>query len=299
MLRIIRLLASLVLLFLAPLSAYELSIAAIFQNEAPYLLEWIEYHRMVGVEHFWLYNDQSRDEWQKILEPYLQAGIVEVIDWPVEDPFLFIQRQVEAYRDAVTRACERTQWLALIDIDEFLLPMQDSTITECLSKRFPTASGISVSWRQFGTGGVSLPDGTPILFHLKAASERNHPRNYISKSIVYPRAVNTKETWSPHFCVLYSQAQYFDGDGQPLRLEGPHLQLDRETHDRYIRLNHYTYRDENFFYRVRLPRAKKWTIDEDEVWKHYFDFNFSEDTAIMDFIREKHPQKFEELWKGK
>ena len=35
---------------------YKLSICAIFKNEANYLKEWIEYHRMVGVEHFYLYN---------------------------------------------------------------------------------------------------------------------------------------------------------------------------------------------------------------------------------------------------
>ena len=30
---------------------FELAIAAIFRNEAPYLREWIEFHRLVGVEH--------------------------------------------------------------------------------------------------------------------------------------------------------------------------------------------------------------------------------------------------------
>jgi hypothetical protein len=38
-----------------------LSICAIFKDEAPYLQEWIEFHRLLGVEKFYLYNNNSRD----------------------------------------------------------------------------------------------------------------------------------------------------------------------------------------------------------------------------------------------
>lgn len=30
-----------------------LAVCAIFRDEAPYLAEWIEFHRLVGVEHFY------------------------------------------------------------------------------------------------------------------------------------------------------------------------------------------------------------------------------------------------------
>lgn len=45
-------------LFIFPLRSdeYELAIATIFKNNAPFLKEWIEYHRMQGVKHFYLYN---------------------------------------------------------------------------------------------------------------------------------------------------------------------------------------------------------------------------------------------------
>ena len=44
---------------------YELGIVAIFRNEAKNLREWIEYHRLAGVEHFWLYNHGSTDNWNE------------------------------------------------------------------------------------------------------------------------------------------------------------------------------------------------------------------------------------------
>ena len=47
-----------------------------FRNEAAYLKEWIEYHHLAGVEHFWLYNNNSTDQWQDVLQPYIDWGIV-------------------------------------------------------------------------------------------------------------------------------------------------------------------------------------------------------------------------------
>ena len=41
---------------------YKVSICAIFKNEAKYLREWIEFHKIVGVEHFYLYNNFSTDD---------------------------------------------------------------------------------------------------------------------------------------------------------------------------------------------------------------------------------------------
>ena len=61
---------------------HELSICAIFQNEAPYLKEWLDYHLHVVVEHFWLYNNESQDDFRPILQPYIDAGIVDLIESP-------------------------------------------------------------------------------------------------------------------------------------------------------------------------------------------------------------------------
>ena len=39
-----------------------LAVGAIFQNEARYLREWIEFHRRQGVERFYLYENNSSDD---------------------------------------------------------------------------------------------------------------------------------------------------------------------------------------------------------------------------------------------
>ena len=70
--------------FCCLLNAYqhELSVTAIFRDEAPYLREWIEYHKLLGVEHFYLYNNLSQDKCNEVLAPYVKNGEVDLIEWP-------------------------------------------------------------------------------------------------------------------------------------------------------------------------------------------------------------------------
>ncbi len=38
---------------------WSIVLSAVFQNEAPYLKEFIEFHKLMGVEHFFLYNNMT------------------------------------------------------------------------------------------------------------------------------------------------------------------------------------------------------------------------------------------------
>ena len=44
-----------------------LSVVAIAKNEAPYIKEWIEYHKLVGVERFYFYDNGSTDNTREVL----------------------------------------------------------------------------------------------------------------------------------------------------------------------------------------------------------------------------------------
>jgi len=119
---------------------YTLSIGAMFKNEAPWLKEWIEYHRVIGVEHFYLYNNDSSDEFRAVLDPYIQQGIVDLIQWesipehwrdknPIDwthDPATWIVHwvgyQCGAYDDCMQRSIGVSKWVAIVDIDEFIFP---------------------------------------------------------------------------------------------------------------------------------------------------------------------------------
>jgi hypothetical protein len=57
-------------------SRFHLCLLAIFKNESDDLPEWIEYHLVVGVEHFHLQDHVSQDNPQFPLARYIQSRIV-------------------------------------------------------------------------------------------------------------------------------------------------------------------------------------------------------------------------------
>ena len=273
-----------------------LAVATLFRDEAPYFEEWIEYHRMVGVERFWLYDDSSSDRWREALEPHRRSGLVEVIDWSGEGANAFVTRQVDAQRDALRRAAGHARWLALIDADEFLLPLVEDTISACLERHFAAAAAVYVNWRNFGTGGVHLRQAGPLLFRLTACAPPLHPRNAVGKSIVRPELVRAERLWSPHHAILATGARYFNGDGEPIPVGKHEPVLDGHAHDRLIRINHYALRDEAHFRSVRLPRAHQRGTEEQLVWEHHAAFAQERDATIGEFIRRRHPARHRELW---
>lgn len=266
------------------LSAYELSILAMFRDESRYLKEWVEYHRLVGVEHFFLYNDHSVDNWQEVLKDYIDEGLVEVIDWLSDGDTYGYTRQPAIYRDGIQRAMGKTKWLAIIDIDEFVVPMKEQTITECINKYYPDADAIYINWRNFGTGGITVPEGQSILYHLTACSLSNHSDNKVGKCIIKPEVIVTETLWTPHHFDLIPGLQYFNGNGKPIAKIDGNSEFGQIHCDKFLRINHYVMRDEFFFWNYRHPRQLK-IGNIDVLMEHYESFSISKDMAIRRFCK--------------
>lgn len=226
---------------------YNLSICAIFQQEGPYLKEWIEFHKLVGVQHFYLYNNFSMDNFRQVLEPYIRDGEVELFDWPIYAKPNDATWVISAYNHALTAARGKTQWLAFLDLDEFLFPIQKYTITDFL-KNYDNYGGLCVNWVMFGTGNVKkIPTDGLIIEHLLLRAPHDHAENLVIKSIIQPH--NVISILNQH-CAKYRQG-YFQVTADKKRFEGPFapvIALDK------IRINHYWSRDEYFFHNVKIPR---------------------------------------------
>lgn len=282
------------------LISYELGVVTMFNNEANYLKEWIEYHRMLGVDHFLLYNDRSNDNWADVLEPYISSNLVEVFDWHKDEITpLFPTWQVMAYQDGLRRSKGNTKWLAFIDIDEFILPKKNATIVECLNQFYSSASGVYICWRNFGTGGVYVSPGEPIIVHLTASSFPFHPRNAAGKSIVKVDDVLVEQVWSPHHLALIQGAQYYNGSGELLYFNEGDLQVDSLHTSDNIQINHYVMRDENFYQNVRLPKAISKEYGElFLLLEHYQSFNSTCNYQMIDFLKKYHPLMYQKFWGG-
>lgn len=131
---------------------YAVSVCTIFKNEAEYLREWIEFHRIVGVDHFYLYNNNSEDDFHSILNPYIEEGVVTLVEWPHD------QAQMECYANCVERFASETRWLGFIDVDEFIVPRSTEDIYSFLQPFEDNRGAVLIYWRLFGTSGYITRD---------------------------------------------------------------------------------------------------------------------------------------------
>lgn len=160
---------------------YLCAMAAI-QNEAPYLDEWLAFCVLEGIEHVLLYDNCSTDNSREVLQPWIAAGIVELVDWPLHWKN---GAQSKAFLDALGRLRGRTKWAAFIDPDEFLFSPTGRTVAEVL-EGYEDHAGVVVNWQCYGTSGhVKRPPGLTIENFTKRA-RTNWARNYRVKTIVDP-----------------------------------------------------------------------------------------------------------------
>lgn len=125
----------------------KVSICAIFKNEAPYMREWIEFHRIVGVDHFYMYNNFSNDAYKDVLQPYIEEDLVTLIEWPHK------QAQMKCYFDCLKRFSSESEWIGFIDLDEFVVPKTRNTIYDILKPFQKNRPSVMIYWRVFGSSG--------------------------------------------------------------------------------------------------------------------------------------------------
>ncbi|CDX62711.1 conserved hypothetical protein [Mesorhizobium plurifarium] len=158
---------------------FNLTACAIFREEAPFLAEWIRFHQSVGFEHFYLYNNFSTDDFKTVLEPFIQQGLVTLVDWPRS------VGQLSAYKDCIRRHWREALWIGLFDIDEFLFAPDGRDVRSVLDA-YRDLPGVCV-WQAFygSSGHVERPDG-PLV---EAYTMRAGPDITTAKTIVNPRMV--------------------------------------------------------------------------------------------------------------
>ncbi len=270
------------IIFILPISLwaksydYQLSICAIFKNEAAYLKEWIEFHKLVGVQHFYLYNNESSDASAAVLLPYIQSGEVELRDWNCDfDDSV----QEAAYSDCLKRCIGKTKWLAVIDIDEFLFPVKEDNLVEFLNN-YTKFGGVSCYWQVFGTSGLkAIPKGRLVTESFTRCLAAQHDDNRFVKTIVRPETVQTLHIHIPDY-----KPPFFGVDSTKTRFPGSGR---RKVLLNKIRINHYWTRAEDFFFGQKIPKIRKhWKrpIPEARIKKWLVETNQEEDFSISRFL---------------
>ena len=192
---------------------YDLAVVAILKNEGHYLKEWLDYHLLAGVDHFYLYDNDSTDNQAEVVAPYVAAGLVDYILAPGK------VMQMPVYNDAVKQFKFLCRYMAFIDGDEFIYPKTDNrggvieVVDEILSHDH-NAAGLAINWQHFGSNGQDKADysvGVLERFTKRSPSDWIVPRgnrpggNAIVKTISDPRKIYF--IYNPH-CAMYFEGFY-------------------------------------------------------------------------------------------
>lgn len=270
---------------------YDLAVAAILKNEGHYIREWLDYHLLAGVDHFYLYDNGSSDNYAEIIAPYVAAGLVTSKYFPGES------MQFAAYDDAVLNYRFRCRHMAFIDLDEFIYPKTNRSISEVVDKilsRNKNASGVVINWQLYGSSGQETADysrGVLERFTRRAPvdwlvpiPDRDIPGgNAQVKTIADPRRIAFFT--SAHFPIYYEENFSVNENGK--RVDS---YCNEPVTANEIVLNHYNVKSrEEHREKILKGRAGKKSTYLDDAWFDMYDRNEEFDDGILKYraAREK------------
>lgn len=195
-----------------------------YSNHASYLEEWVEFHRLVGIERFFLYDNGSTDDHREVLARYVEEGIVVLHEWPGSNRrYAALDHCVSTYRD-------EARWIAFFDVDEFLFSPSGKPVPEMLRDYEPWPA-LGVNSAVFLTSGhKTRPPGLVIENYLL----RRQLRTRAIKSIVDPR--RTVRCVGGHNFV-YSSGHAVDVIKRPVHGSGTDRYVPES--EQILRINHY------------------------------------------------------------
>ncbi len=198
-----------------------LAIATLTKYDAPYIKEWVDHHATLGVEHFYIYNNDAPDI-KEALRDYA-LGMITHVDWPYPygmsaadlEPFWpaashhYTQPSMQMH--AILKYGDCWDWMGMLDADEFVVPLTDEPLVDTLDRAalgewcerpHVHCAGVEMQGKWFGTSGHDETQ-TPVLRNYRQC-ERGHTA--ATKWFVRPQHIDS------------AVVHYFETTGQPAKV---------------------------------------------------------------------------------
>ena len=252
---------------------YFLAIVAIAKNEGLYIAEWCAWHKLLGVDCIIVYDNDSTDDTHQALQPFIDNGFV------LYNHFGGRGVQCDAYHDAILRYGSLCRYMAIIDCDEFLHPLNEGeTLKEIVDSRFAHSKnigGIAVNWAIFGSSGHTTKTPGLVTERFTHRSKPEFSPNRHIKSIVRPECV--KMFPNPHAAVYHTGFYCVNMEGHLVR--GPFSNVASSWH--HLRLDHYYTKSHNEFL-IRRERGSADCTDKTRQIETLYSYDRNEvyDTSL-------------------
>lgn len=257
----------------------KLYIAAIIKDEYESLLEWIAFHRAIGVDGFIIADNGSRDGSRELLEGLANIGILTVLDHPTVGQQ---KPQLPAYSKMLHLCPRDVDFLAFIDADEFLLPIsQEQSLNDFVKSRFSdeSVSALALNWANFGSNGELFAEEGLVTerFTRRAPQPFNVHRNF--KSIVRPSRV--QRFHNPHYAEL-RYGRYVDAQGNDLVLHAKHGHgVSEDVIWSGVRVNHYAVKSLEEFLLGKHLRGSAATVNRVKHKAYFKAHDRNDETCLL------------------
>jgi Glycosyltransferase family 92 len=165
-----------------------LTMCAMIRDEIAYIVEWIEHYRLQGVDRFLLYDDGSRDNTVLLTHLYQTKGFADFVEvypnnhhtynkeYPQQVSRQYVWRQIQALQHCNSRSINRTKWVIVVDVDEFVYSPQNGSIWDFIQSKSnetefsplrplnETVSEFYITGVRYGTSGMQKDFGGNIYF---------------------------------------------------------------------------------------------------------------------------------------
>lgn len=270
------------------------AIVTTMKNEGPFILEWLAYHRAIGVDDFLIYTNDCTDGTDTMLTMLQDKGIVQHRANPWV-PGGELKPQHAALQAAESEpVMQDCGWGICMDVDEFIdIKIGDGRLPS-LYAAMGDANMISLTWRLFGNSEVhGYEDRFLIDQFTRCAPEivRKPHQAWGFKTLfrnieIYKKlGVHRPKGLKPD---LWDQVRWLNGSGRPMPKEmyrnGWRSTLETYGYD-WVQLNHYAVRSAESFL-VKRDRGRVNHVDRDQGLNYWFRMNHNadEDRSIRRMI---------------
>ena len=270
------------------------AIVTTMKNEGPFILEWLAYHRAIGVQDFLIYTNDCTDGTDTMLDLLQEKGLVQHRINPFV-PGGKLKPQHAALQAAESEPImQNCGWGICMDVDEFInIKIGDGTL-RALYEAMGHANMISLTWRLFGNAEVHDYEDAFLLqqFHRCAPEIIRKPHQAWGFKTLF-RNIDIYKKLGVHrpkglIPDLWDKVHWLNGSGVPLPRtmfrNGWRSTLQTYGYD-WVSLNHYAVRSAESFL-VKRDRGRVNHVDRDQGLNYWFrmNHNLEEDRSIQRMI---------------
>jgi hypothetical protein len=263
------------------------------KNEGPFLLEWIAYHRAIGISDIIVFTNDCTDGTDTFLDLLAARGIVEHYENPFRE--MDLKPQHAGFRAAEQMdTVKNADWLMTSDVDEFInVHVGDGHLRD-LFAAVGQANMISCTWRLFGNGDIAEYEDDFLMrqFTRCAAKSASRPHQAWGFKTLYQnngifRKLGVHRPKGLHGAAV-GHLNWINGSGQPMPKKefrsGWRSNMDTVGYD-LVSLNHYAVRSTESFL-VKRDRGRVNHVDRDQGGAYWFrmNHNTTQDTSIQRMI---------------